>query len=261
MSFEFVPVKGQKFDFGRTINPFKCDCPHCDFMNCPKNNYAVKMKKKIWKVADFWEEFKDEILEINKPMKWQYSFHKWYDLELNYKLITEFMDMLFSFPKGTYWSPQDPKWCTDDTDIDDQIYKTIALQKVSRKGSIIDLGSVVIRSGDYYDFDLSEAQERLAVKISNALKELKELVFKHYQEKYSEWRIGWLSPEGRHYPCSSTEHSVLARMIDGGEYMLETQGWIKIASENEDGYLGNGRWHLTAEQRNWLSLNGYVLED
>ena len=51
MSFEFVPVKGQKFDFGRTINPIKCDCTICTFMNCPKNNYAVKMKKKVWKVA------------------------------------------------------------------------------------------------------------------------------------------------------------------------------------------------------------------
>lgn len=46
MPFKMVPVKNQKFEIGRTINPFNCDCKKCDFMNCPKNNYAVKMTKK-----------------------------------------------------------------------------------------------------------------------------------------------------------------------------------------------------------------------
>ena len=46
MSFKMVPIKNQKFEIGRTINPFNCDCKKCDFMNCPKNNYAVKMTKK-----------------------------------------------------------------------------------------------------------------------------------------------------------------------------------------------------------------------
>lgn len=260
MSFAFVPVKGQKFDIGRTINPFKCDCAVCTFMNCPKNNYAVKMKKKVWKVADFWEEFKEEILAINKPYKWQYSFHSKYDLELNYKLIDEFVDMLFLFPKGTYWSPQDTKWHTDDTEIEEQIYKTIALQKVSRSGNIIDLCSISVGNGNYFDFDLSEPQERLAIKISNALKELKELVFEYYQEQCKEWNIGWLSPTGRHYPCSNCEHVTLSHYLGGSEYFLETTGWIKIASVDEDGYFGN-RNTMSAEQRNWLSLNGYYLED
>ena len=260
MSFAFVPVKGQKFDIGRTINPAKCDCVKCTFMNCPKNNYAVKMKKKVWKVADFWKEFKEDILAINKPSKWQYSFHNRYDLELNYKLLDEFMDMLFSFPKGTYWSPQDEKWHTDDTEIEEQIYKTVALQKVSRGGNIVELGSVSVGNGVCFDFDLSEAQERLAIKISNALKELKELVFEHYQENCKEWNIGWLSPEGRHYPCSHCEHLILAQHLGGGELFLETTGWIKVASCDEDGYFGNRRT-MSAEQRNWLSLNGYYLED
>ena len=260
MSFELVPVKGQKFEIGRTINPCKCDCAVCTFMNCPKNNYAVKMKKKVWKIADFWGEFKEEILAINKPCKWKYSFHSEYVLELNYKLITDFIDMLFSFPKGTYWSAEDTKWHTDDTEIEEKIYKTIALKKVSRSGKIIDLGSISVSNGEWFDMDLSEPQERLAIKISNALKELKELVFEYYQGECKEWNIGWLSPTGRHYPCSHCEHLTLAQHLGGGELFLETTGWIKIASCDEDGYLGN-RNAMTAEQRNWLSLNGYILED
>ena len=260
MKLEFVPVKGQKFDIGRTINPTKCDCIKCDFLNCPKNNYAVKMKKKIWKVADFWEDFKEEILAINKPSRWHYGLHSRYDLELNYKLIDVFMDMLFSFPKGTYWSPEDHKWCTDDTEIEEQLYKTIALQKVSRSGNIVNLGNVSIGDGHYVDWDLSEAQERLAIRISNALKELKEMVFAHYQEKDEDWKVGWLSPTGRHYPCSNGEHTILAQYLGGSEYLLETTGWIKVALHDEFGYFGNINM-MSAEQRNWLSMNGYILED
>lgn len=52
-SLEYIPVKNQKFDIGRTINPFKCDCKQCDFLHCPKNNYAVKMKRKSFTVSDF----------------------------------------------------------------------------------------------------------------------------------------------------------------------------------------------------------------
>lgn len=260
MSFEFVPVKNQKFEVGRTINPFKCDCEKCDFLHCPKHNYAVKMTKKIWKVSDFWEEFKEEIIQINKPKRWQYSFHNRYEIELNYKLLNEFVDMLFSFPKGTYWSPEDVKWHTDDTDIKEQIYKTIALQKLSRSGNIVTLGSISIGSGLYSDYDLSAKQEKLAIKISSALKELKELIFAYYQEQDKEWKIGWLSPEGRHYPCSHCEHLTLAQILHGGEVLAERDGWVKVALEDERGYFCNEHM-LTAEQRNWLSLNGYVLED
>ena len=256
--FELVPVKNQKFEIGRTINPFKCDCEECTFMNCPKHNYCVKMTKRIWKLGDFWEEFKDEILAINKPDIWQYSFHHKYDLELNHKLLNEFVDMLFSFPKGTYWSPENYKWHTDDTDIDEVIYRRIDLQKISRKGNTITLASIVVGNGKYDDFDLSVAQEKLAIKISNALKELKELVFAHYQERDKGRVVGWLSPTGRHYPCRTTEHSKLAFMLGGGELSLETQGWVKVAT-SDIYFKGNAR--LTAEQRNWLSLNGFELDE
>ena len=258
MSFVMIPAKNQKFEWGRTINPFKCDCEECTYMNCPKHNYAVKMTRKIWKVADFWEEFKAEILAINKPCKWEYNFHNDYVLELNYKLITEFIDMLFSFPKGTYWSPEDSGYYTEDTEIDERIYKIISLQKVSRSGNIVNLGSISIKNGNYIDYDLSATQEKLAIKISKALKELKELIFEYYQEQDKDWTIGWLSPEGRHYPCRNTEHLFLATKLGGSEYMLETMGWVKVALS--DTYFFFGR-NMTAEQKNWLSANGYELDE
>lgn len=39
MELKFDVIKGQKFEIGRTINPFLCDCKECDFLNCPKKNY------------------------------------------------------------------------------------------------------------------------------------------------------------------------------------------------------------------------------
>ena len=41
MKLAFEPVKNQKFDIGRTINFTKCDCEVCNFMRCPKHNYAL----------------------------------------------------------------------------------------------------------------------------------------------------------------------------------------------------------------------------
>lgn len=257
MTLEFVPVKNQKFDIGRTINPFNCNCEKCDFMNCPKHNYALKMTKKVWKVIDFWNEFKNEILAINKPCKWEYNFHDNYVLELNYKLIDEFMD-LFSFPKGTYWSPEDVRWYSGDTEIEERIYRTIELQKVSRSGNIITLGKITIRNGNYVDCDLSISQEKLAIKISKALKELKELIFDYYQKQDENWVIGWLSPDGRHYPCSNTEHSLLANNLGDGEYYLETQGWVKVSTSKIYFFMNRS---MTAEQKNWLSVNGFELEE
>ena len=258
MSFVMIPVKNQKFEWGRTINPFKCDCEECIYMNCPKHNYAVRMTKKIWKVKDFWEQYKEEIIAINKPCIWEYGFHNEYVLELNYKLITEFIDMLFSFPKGTYWSPEDAKFSICDGEIEEKIYRIIALQKVSRRGNIINLCSISVRNGNYIDYDLSATQEKLAIRISKALKELKELLFEYYQEQDKEWVIGWLSPEGRHYPCKHTEHFFLANKLGGGECYLETMGWVKVALS--DTYFFMGR-NMTAEQKNWLSINGFEVEE
>jgi len=42
--------------------------------------------------------------------------------------------------------------------------------------------------------------------------------------------------------------------------MNTVSGWIKIIlEESEDGYLHTCK--LSPEQKNWLSLNGYIVED
>ena len=87
MKLEFEPIKKQRFDIGRTINPFLCDCETCDFMNCPKHNYALKMKRKRHTVEEYINYYVDDL------KKWGF---------LTEDLLEEFMD-LFSFPKGTYW--------------------------------------------------------------------------------------------------------------------------------------------------------------
>ena len=259
MHLEYVPVKSQKFEIGRTINLSKCDCEKCDFMNCPKHNYAVKMTRKKYSVDDFWNEWKDKILQLNKPKRWQYSFPQRYDLLLTYDMITDFFDFLcFSFPKGTYWRLDSPT--SYDGEIGDRVYKEIALVKFSRTGNEVRLGCVQIQKPVIHDFDLSERQYKLAEKIKDGILAIKGKVFEHYKEMDEGWKIGWLSPEGRHYPCSNCEHSTLAHMLIGGEFEMERNGWVKVALDNELGYFCNRRT-LTAEQRNWLSLNGYMLDD
>ena len=94
MSLEFVPVKGQTFDIGRTINFTKCNCEKCDFMNC--SNYAKKMTvKKLKNAKEFvksWEEQNPQI--ANTVAKSHEAFAE---------LIEDFMDRMTSFPKGLYW--------------------------------------------------------------------------------------------------------------------------------------------------------------
>lgn len=260
MNLEFVPVKNQKFEWGRTINPFNCDCKKCDFMNCPKHNYAVKMTRKKYKVSDFWNEWKDKILELNKPQRWQYSFHGKYTFKMTWEMINDFFDFLcFSFPKGTYWSPSSPEiW---DGDIEDCVYQEISLIKLSRSGNEITLGNIDIGRHYIIDYDLSDRQYALAEKIAKELKWLKEKMFEYYQERDKDWKIGWLSLDGRHYPCNHCEHITLAHHLGGGELTLESEGWVKVALHEDFGYFQHYRPGLSAEQRNWLSLNGYVVED
>ena len=46
--------------------------------------------------------------------------------------------------------------------------------------------------------------------------------------------------------------------VCGGEFLLESKGWVKVALD--DTYFFTGR-NMTAEQKNWLSINGFELED
>ena len=260
MKLEFEPIKNQKFEIGRTINPIRCDCEECDFMNCPKHNYAVKMKRKKYTVDVFWDEWKEKILNLNKPKIWQYSFHNMYDFLLTYDMITDLFDVLcFSFQKGTYWEPTAQK--SYDGKIEECVYGCISLVKFSRSGKEIELGCVEIANHKIHDYDLNERQYRLAEKIRDSILWLKEKVFEYYQNQDKEWTIGWLSRDGRHYPCKWGEHCMLADKIGGGEFHLEHEGWVKVASEDDYGYFQNYFFGLSAEQKNWLSANGYSLDD
>lgn len=119
-----------------------------------------------------WMDY-EEILALNNPQ--EVGTIKSFTLELNYALIVELFDtMNFTFPKGTYWATDDYKWLTDD--VNETIYKEITIVKFSRKGKEITLGKVNIGDGKVFDIDLSQTQEKLANKISKALRELKDLI-------------------------------------------------------------------------------------
>lgn len=69
---------------------------------------------------------------------------------------------------------------------------------------------------------------------------------------------GWLSRYGRFYGCPSYHHDNVAHLVLGMTVQeLENRGWVRVFDE---------RWftcqqRLSAEQRNWLSENGYVVHD
>lgn len=52
----------------------------------------------------------------------------------------------------------------------------------------------------------------------------------------SDW--GWLSPEGKYYPCSYGEHIITARRLGSEEPEIEKLGWVKIGQ-----YL-DGKQHI-----------------
>lgn len=154
MELKFVPVKNQRFDIGRTINFAKCDCKKCDFMNCPKNNYALKMKRKRYTVDDFIKFYAEEL------QKWGF---------LTDELITEFMD-LFSFPKGTYWN----------TNYDRTLIQFIVF---NRKQDEVRKGTVNVRTGEIWEYDFSEPQYRLACKVSKGINKVYEFIENEWAKK------------------------------------------------------------------------------
>lgn len=147
MNLEFMPVKNQRFDMGRIINFARCDCEKCDFMNCPKNNYALKMKRKRHSVDEYIEFYDEDLKRLGF---------------LNDELLTEFMD-LFSFPKGTYWNPN---------------YDRTAIQLVvfNRKGDEVCKGTINTRTGAIWEYDFSEPQYKLACRISKGINKVYEFI-------------------------------------------------------------------------------------
>ena len=157
MEFKLVPAKNQKFDIGKVINLTKCDCEQCDFMHCPKNNYALKMVQKKYTVQEFFDANKDKIIK-ERTIR---SF-------FNYETLADFMDACVSgFPKGTYWN------------MDNSEAIELVVQNRSQYGSDF---LPRARISFYADFPItyytgcSERQEKLAIKIQALLRQLDNLL-------------------------------------------------------------------------------------
>ena len=250
MKVEYEPIKNQKFDIGRTINPFKCDCAECTFMNCPKKNYAMKMKIKKHSVDEFFNTYKEQILQLNKYKKIEPV-----DLRLTYFLIDELVGDCISFSKGTYWGFGE---CVDSKEnIEDSIYNSVELQRLTRDGNIATLGVIYISDGRIVDYNLSDGQYKTATRISAAFKKVRELTDKTFEERDTSC-IGWIDREGRHYKCNAGQHDALARKLGYSEWGLENRGWVKIFYDynKRTGYYCLAR--KSPEQINRLIELGYM---
>ncbi len=149
MELKFDVIKGQKFEVGRTINPFLCDCKECDFLNCPKKNYAVKTRQHIYKVKEFISAYAIDLKSCRV---------------LTSELIGEFLEC-FRFPKGTYW------------DLADYGAK-IRLVSFNRRGSEVVRGTINTQTGEIWDYDLSSRQYALSERISKGISEVYEFIMK-----------------------------------------------------------------------------------
>ena len=236
MEFKLVPEKNQKFDIGRTINLTKCDCEQCDFMHCPKNNYALKMVQKKYTVQEFFDANKDKIMK--KHFLRLYFF--------DYEALADFMDACVTgFPKGTYWN------------MDNSAAIELVTRNRSQYGSdFLTKARISFYNGfpiTYYT-GCSEGQEKLAKKIQKLLLELNDLFETEYLK---DSLIGWLDRTGRLYKCRPYEHIALAEKLGKDEISLENQGWCKIFSNND--YYCSVK--PSPEQLNWLIANGYQNND
>lgn len=87
---------------------------------------------------------------------------------------------------------------------------------------------------------------------------------------------GWLSRSGKFYGCPKVGHEFCAQVvIKENSIELEKKGWIKVNCAADDGKSSwgmeiptwsrglSGNWDrkLSAEQRNWLQMNGHKIED
>lgn len=166
MEFKLVPAKNQKFDIGRTINLAKCDCEKCDFMHCPKNNYALKMVQKKYTVQEFFDANKDQIVE--KRSLRLYLF--------DYAALADFMDACVTgFPKGTYWN------------MDNSAAIELVTQNRSKYGANF---LPRVKVSFYADFPItyysgcSAKQEKLAIKIQGLLRHLDNLLIAELANQY-----------------------------------------------------------------------------
>ena len=157
MEFKQIPVKNQKFDISRTINIAECNCEKCDFMHCPKNNYALKMVQKKYTVQEFFNENKNEIVKKRNLKSY-----------FNYETLSAFIDACVSgFPKGTYWN------------MDNGEAVELVTQNRSKYGADFLPRVEVSFYADFpitYHVGCTDKQEKLAMKIKRLLEQLNGLL-------------------------------------------------------------------------------------
>ena len=75
---------------------------------------------------------------------------------------------------------------------------------------------------------------------------------------------GWLSYKGQFFSCQAWAHTSVA-MRNGffgcrDESDMEERGWVRLWGVGQSPEFSSER-RLSAEQRNWMSMNGFCLED
>lgn len=254
MELKFDVVKSQKFEWGRTINPLKCDCAKCDFLNCPKKNYAVKTKKHIYTVKEFYGQWKDELLKNAKN-----PYGEKLDFSFTYDMITDLVGDCISFPKGVYWGLGGMSLRTDN----------ITIVTFNRSGKEV-LRGEVDHDGRITDYSMTDTQYNLAKRISKAIKEVLEYILKALKEKEPKKSqcegkffkmgkpVGWLDRDGKFYQCKMFGHSELAQKLGRTEIQLEEAGWVKIFSFDGSFYCCKRR---SEAQTKWLLDNEYIKDE
>jgi len=150
MPLKWVPIKGQKFDLGRTINPMKCEnCGNCDYLNC--NNYAVQMKRGKYTLTEWLDFYKDELKKSSAL--WNRDI-----------VCALFDDLIGKFPKNLYW------------DYDDKYWHKIRFIEMTRNGHEHEVGSISTKDCSVSDMDFSETKRKFVNKISELMIRIEAMV-------------------------------------------------------------------------------------
>ena len=144
MKLKFDTVKNQKFDIGRTINPLRCDCEKCTFLDCPKNNYSVKTKRHVYSISEFLKEHGEEIKEKR---------------HVPLTLLEEFIGDCFSFPKNLYW-----QFSYNDKFIELSNFSTYRVKYLKAR--------IDIKTGSISDFGMNKTQYSFVQHFAKGLQEI-----------------------------------------------------------------------------------------
>jgi len=87
---------------------------------------------------------------------------------------------------------------------------------------------------------------------------------------YDAAECGWLDRDGRFYGGPDKHHMLVLEALDVDPIRVEQMGWVKIWHKPEacgryntprTAWSHYGRHRLSADQRNWLLLNGFHVSE